>query len=227
MQKNNFFIKILKKLDELQILSDLILVGSWCLEIYRYKYDNNPQIPILKTLDIDFLIPRKIISQKVDLANELKKLGFIEEHSCLSNKSKFCSPEYALEFLTSRVGRESNKGKLIKNLNIIAEPLRFMNLAEENSIKINYEDIEVNVPDPVIFVIHKLLIIDRRKIESKKRKDIDTVIQLGNFLFKEKKNIEHFNESLANIPKKWKKEVFSSIKKYCPEFVYLQQTIAI
>ena len=47
---------ILKSLHEADVLSEMMLIGSWCLPLYKRYFDNSPLIPLLRTIDIDFMI---------------------------------------------------------------------------------------------------------------------------------------------------------------------------
>ena len=58
MEKNEKLLNsILMALSNAGILQDLILIGGWCQRMYRYIYNNPPEISALRTVDIDFLIP--------------------------------------------------------------------------------------------------------------------------------------------------------------------------
>jgi len=95
------FDKTIQRLGDSGILSDIILIGSWCLYFYRISFNNDEDIPILRTLDIDFLIKNPPdITRTVDLSQILKVIGFIEEFSLLQGFSKFMHPELEIEFLT-------------------------------------------------------------------------------------------------------------------------------
>ena len=56
MDKIDLFYNVLKKLTENKVLKDIILIGSWVLHVYK-DYFHSDEIPIKRTLDIDFLIP--------------------------------------------------------------------------------------------------------------------------------------------------------------------------
>ena len=70
------FDEILHVLNKVGALKRLILVGSWCLPVYR-EYYRNDLIPILRTMDLDFLIEKP--NEKlpvVDVPKALSNLGF-------------------------------------------------------------------------------------------------------------------------------------------------------
>ncbi len=87
------FDKTIQRLGDAGLLSDIILIGSWCLYFYRISFNNQADIPILRTLDIDFLIKNPPdISKTVDVSLIQKEIGFIEEFSLLHGYSKFSFP---------------------------------------------------------------------------------------------------------------------------------------
>jgi len=52
--KSNLFIDTLRALQKADVLNEIILVGSWCHYFYRIYFNNSPEIPTVRTLDIDF-----------------------------------------------------------------------------------------------------------------------------------------------------------------------------
>ncbi len=63
-RKSNLFYSILYSLHDVGVLEDIILIGSWCHYFYRIYFSNTPEIPLLRTMDIDFLIPNPIKIRK-------------------------------------------------------------------------------------------------------------------------------------------------------------------
>ena len=53
----SLFLEIIGKLNAGDVLPHIVLVGSWVSPIYREYFDDDPEIPILRTSDVDFLIP--------------------------------------------------------------------------------------------------------------------------------------------------------------------------
>jgi hypothetical protein len=61
-------LEVLKRLDDSGVLSKIILIGSWCLPLYRDLYFCDREISALRTRDIDFLVSRETkFNNKVDL----------------------------------------------------------------------------------------------------------------------------------------------------------------
>ncbi len=56
-EKYKLLLSVLRELSKAEVLNDLILAGSWCQFYYRILFDEAPEIPLIRTTDIDFLIP--------------------------------------------------------------------------------------------------------------------------------------------------------------------------
>ena len=73
-------VEVLGKLRDAGVLKDLVLVGSWCLVLYRDHFKGVGEVIALRTRDMDFLIPSMGAFRKVvDLPSLLGELGFIPE----------------------------------------------------------------------------------------------------------------------------------------------------
>ena len=92
MQQNNnveLFESILKDFDDNDILGDFILIGSWTLRVYSYHFENDSQIPIVATQDLDLLVTNPPeVSREVDIPELLRKYNLEEEYSILDRLSK-------------------------------------------------------------------------------------------------------------------------------------------
>lgn len=44
---------VIEALNEKNTLDNLILIGGWCQYFYKIYFDNAPEIPVLRTMDID------------------------------------------------------------------------------------------------------------------------------------------------------------------------------
>ncbi len=67
---------VIDALNEKNTLDNLILIGGWSQHFYKIYFNNTPEIPVLRTMDIDFLIPRplKIIKAKLHSIVDMKGL---------------------------------------------------------------------------------------------------------------------------------------------------------
>jgi len=53
-KQNNLFIATLDALHKSGAFEYIILIGSWCHHFYRVYFNNAPEIPVVRTMDIDF-----------------------------------------------------------------------------------------------------------------------------------------------------------------------------
>ncbi|WP_457642002.1 GSU2403 family nucleotidyltransferase fold protein [Persephonella sp.] len=152
-----------------------VLGGSWVLYFYRFKYPNF-KYP-LKTLDIDFVFSLYVRNKrlKLNLQEILEDLGFfpeIERTMTGYSYSTFKGENIDIEFIIEEPA--GYKGKILKldNLNIDATPLPFVGDLLEDIIYAKVEGVEVPLPSPEKFHIHKWIIAQRRQNIPKKQNDL-------------------------------------------------------
>ena len=46
--------KVLNELQRQEVLSELVLVGSWCQYYYRILFNDAPEVPLVRTVGVDF-----------------------------------------------------------------------------------------------------------------------------------------------------------------------------
>lgn len=221
--------KILRAFEENGLWAEGVeLIGSWCFMLYQ-KHLGVRNYP-LRTVDIDFLIPNPYRGKKkIDLAELLEPLGFKIGFNS-DGSIYFWGPELKIEFLTAERGRGEEKAKEIKNLSIKAIPLRFVDILFQDPVKIKEQGIEVLIPNPVCFGIHKLLICARRKNKEKKHKDFEQAISAL-----EAGNINKVTAYYAKLPKPWRKSILRTLEeakrllplqeKYISELIITLQVI--
>lgn len=217
-EKSNLFIATLKALQEAGALNELILIGSWCLYFYRIYFKNSPEIPAVRTLDIDFLIPNPPkIKKEINIPEILENLGFKPMRSYPSGYTKYTNPELELEFLTPELGRsKGDKPYKINKLHVNAQGLRYLNLLQSYTIKIKSGGLKVKLPEPSAFVLHKFIIFERREKEEKMIRDLNAAKNIGEFLLKDTKQKNKLKEIFASLPKNWKRRIEKNIKENLP-----------
>jgi hypothetical protein len=52
--------KVLNELQRQEVLSELVLVGSWCQYYYRILFNDAPEVPLVRTVGVDFLVPNQV-----------------------------------------------------------------------------------------------------------------------------------------------------------------------
>ena len=150
---NDLFLKKVGLLERGGVLNDIVLIGSWVLPIYRTYFNNAPEIPLLRTTDVDFLVgmpPR--IRREFDVPAALSGLGFEPEWSSQGGYCKYVHPEMEVEFLIPEQGRGAGRSISVDALRVEAQPLRFLSLAYDRSMFVRYQGYDIRVPEPEAFV---------------------------------------------------------------------------
>jgi hypothetical protein len=76
-EKYELLSKVMNELQGHDVLQGLVLVGSWSQYYYRILFDHAPEIPLIRTTDVDFLVPNpSSFKKKIDVTNLLNGLGF-------------------------------------------------------------------------------------------------------------------------------------------------------
>ncbi|MBP7735384.1 MAG: hypothetical protein KA369_05360 [Spirochaetes bacterium] len=209
------FHEIIIKLGETGVLMDIILIGSWCLYLYRDIFKDADTMPAVRTVDLDFLVPNPPkIKHKVDISKMLEELDFVEEFSHLSGNSKFIHPDLEVEFIIPEKGRGKDGPHIINEINVRAQGLRYVDLLQDHTIIIPYNNYPVRVPEPSAFVLHKLQVSARRSKKEKKVKDLETATGLGDYLATHEDQVDKVKEIFRNLPGKWKREILEVAKEY-------------
>lgn len=193
------FVGLLKEFQQEGALEHLVLIGSWCLPVYREHY------PIRQfaftTSDIDFSIhrPRELMySPGIDLQESLAKLGYIPKAGILSKAEKYIpAPDseansLSIEFLCEP-GRNALEPYRLPGLGIVANPVPYQKILLENRMTLTYKKVSVQLPRPAIWALHKIAVSQLREgkdSELKMIKDLDNALIVLNWLGKEKVMLE-------------------------------------
>ena len=175
-EKYELLSSVLKELQAKGVLDGLVVVGSWCQYYYRVLFDNAPEIPLLRTLDIDFLVPNPSrFKTNVDVSQLLNHLGFDNDFDYNTGLVKYVHPDLEIQFLTPALGRAKATPYEIKQLNINAEGLTYMKMLQDYKFSMTHKGITVWLPQPEAYTLHKILISFKRKNPAKKEKDLMAV----------------------------------------------------
>lgn len=200
------------------VLENVILIGSWVLPVYKRYFNDSPEIPILRTSDVDFLIPNPPkIGKQVDIPKLLEEYNFQEQFSLLGNHTKFVHPDLEIEFLIPELGRRSDKSLLISEYKVTAQPLRYLYFIQNHTLKLNYSFVNLVVPEPTVFVLLKFLISMKRKDQTKINKDIATAVELSEFLVNLPDQVKKFERYFQEMPRKWRKKLLNITENKCPD----------
>ena len=211
--------KILKVFDENHLWDEGIeLVGSWCFLLYTIHFGVK-QYPF-RTTDIDFLIPNPFKAKnKVDIVGLLEQLGYRTAFN--SDGSIYLwNPELKIEFITAEKGRGGEKAIDIKNLSLKAIPLRYTNILFDDPVSVTEDGINVRIPHPAAFALHKLLICEKRKNKEKKAKDIEQALLVLDAI-----NMDDVVKIYSGFPVPWKKSIINTLKKSEKDLFLYKQII--
>lgn len=194
------------------------LIGSWCFHFYQ-KHLGAKKFP-LRTQDIDFLIPNPYRGKEhKDFIDQLKELGF--SYDFTNNGSLYLwNADFKIEFITPLKGRGLEKSIKIKAFGFNAIPLRFVDLLLSSPVTINDNGVNVKIPNPANFCLHKFIVASRRKKLDKASKDLQQAICTSVILDK-----QEVKKLFATLPKKWKKAILKMLEKSKKELPLLLEEI--
>lgn len=199
----HLFLNILRVLKKEKILENFIIIGGWCLLIYRKNFGDPAVISALRTADIDFLIPTNHkFSSRIDIGKAFSELGFEQKFSLNKGYIKYIHPEMEAEFLVPMTGRQVDEPYWIPELRTNAQRLRFLDILVKYSKPAKFHEMTVNVPEPSAFVINKLLTSTRRDNKDKMEKDIKSAKEVGEFILNDSYQKKLLITILTNMEKK-------------------------
>ena len=203
---------VLARLAKAGVLEDLVLVGSWCLEGYKSYFGRKMPLTTLRTRDIDFLVPRPTqLRTSVDVPALLEELGFVTDFH-RGGYIRFIHPELIVEFLVPERGRGTDHPVRVPQLKVNAQALRFLSALAEDTVTATLEGVQVRMPHPAAFALHKLLIAPRRPAHTGKHaKDVDAAIAVLEALrvHGETESVKHH---FASMPPRWQARIRQELR---------------
>jgi hypothetical protein len=213
-EKFEILYTILKDLQDAGVLKHVVLVGSWCQEFYRHHYENSFEIPTTRTMDADILVPRRLkLPHPVDVHEIFHKRGFVTQMHYDSGFAKFIHRELTFEFLTDAGAKADEKQHSIKDLNIVAQELHFMNIPLSYIMKVKYKELALNIPEPEAFALHKLIVSLRRGNPEKRNKDIETARGMFQYFKGKDVHVKRLHQIMGEMPKGWQKKIVDTLKE--------------
>lgn len=171
------FLRFVRLLYDYNLLEQVIVIGSWAEFVYAQAgllpgFEAN-----LRTLDVDFLIRNmRRPAKPVNIIYLAKEKGYLVEHDVMTKATKLISPDLMeIEFLISQQG--SGVTPVIPtNLGVMAQALRHLNVLRDNTVVAELLDMQIHVPCPEAYVIHKMVISGSRG--KKAEKDRAAILRL-------------------------------------------------
>lgn len=228
MAKNeqvDLLLRILRRFAHAGVLDQCMLIGSWCLHFYRFKFEGADLLPAIRTLDVDFLIPHPgWIKKVVDIPELLKEEGFIPLMNFSNGLVRYQHSDLLVEFLVPELGRGFHKPREIRSWRIQAQEIRYLNFLTAYPETIRYQDMSVCLPEPAAFALHKLIVGFRRTKKEKRAKDLETAVGILEFLFRRPDEKKRVMTILTGLPPKWRKIILSVSSKHFPALNDLWET---
>ncbi len=207
------FWETIKIFSDLNILDGFILIGSWA----EYLYEASNYFGFksyLKTMDADLLIKNLRFSKnvKVDLSEVFEKHGYVKFTDSFTGVTKFYKDGVLeVEFLVRELGKGQIEAYKVDGLGVKAEGLRHMEILCNNTTWLDVNGYCVCVPTPQAYIMHKLVINDKRG--NKKEKDLRAVKNLLKYVLKSEDEVLKLKAVYDSLFKNEKKKV----DKVCKE----------
>lgn len=204
---------VFKELQKAGVLQHLVLAGSWCQYYYRILFSNSPEIPLLRTTDIDLLIPNPPkIKDHADVPHILAGLGFDTHFDYRTGLIKYVHPDLEIQFLTPALGRSKDTPYSIKALKLNAEGLRYLNILQNFTLTMKHGGISIRLPEPEAYVFQKILASQERKDAAKKEKDLSSAKAIGEVCLRNIKRHAQLKSIFHSMPDKWQKKIMKVLK---------------
>ena len=212
-EQEDIFWKTIKAFDELDILKNIMIIGSWAEYLYPSLFDTD-FVPNLKTRDVDFFYRNiNVPKEKVPFVQKLTEIGYVYDE--VDGISRFYNKDLLeLEFLTRILGAGTERQVEIKPLGIKSEGLRVINILSDFACEVEKETEEGNVytltvPEPSVYVIQKVLSSPQRNPPEKRAKDMEAVKELLYHIYKSDYHTAKLKDVYANLSKKQLKVLHS------------------
>ena len=182
------FWKFIKLLHDNDLLEHVIVIGSWCEYIYAQSGVLPDYSAMIRTLDIDFLVKNmRKPTEKVNLSTIAQENGYTVDYDVMNETTKIYTPDLMeIEFLIEQKG--SGVDPVIKtNLGVNAQALHHVGMLKQHTITVPLFDMNITVPTPEAYAVHKVVINESRG--KKSEKDMNAVQNILPYLNHEKLNV--------------------------------------
>jgi len=162
---------LLRTLSKVGFFDRSLLIGSWVMPLYQDFYGVRY---VLRTFDVDFAVhlvrqQRKMRADLERLINGLVVVGFMAAEGV----QKFTAKGYEVEFMAPRAGGREVGALTVREWNINALPLPFVNILIGFSETVEVDGFTVRIPIPEAYFVHKLVVAPRRLTIEKREKDLE------------------------------------------------------
>ncbi|HSA34873.1 MAG TPA: GSU2403 family nucleotidyltransferase fold protein, partial [bacterium] len=151
----------------------------------------------------------------------LREKGFKVKMSPITNQCQYKHDLLDIDFLIPHLGSaDQAPSKKIPGYGIEAACLRYLDLATEFTIQVNYNGTRLTVPHPAAYTYLKYIVgaLPSRSMH-KARKDIDTAKRMSDFLMSDEKQMQTLNSVMERCPDPWNKKFYKSVETNNPPFL--------
>lgn len=218
-------VRVLGKFQAADILRNLMLIGSPCLNFYRSHFGNPSGIPAAKPKDAGFLIPDQAKfggGMDVDVPGALRELGFAPVYNRAEGLEVYEHPELRVEFFIAETGKVLERPQDIRKLRVKAQCLRYLDFLAKYPLTISYEGVNFSVPEPAAFALHKLIVSSRSEREEKANIDLESAFGLLDYLYSRPDEAVRIKAVTEKLPQAWLKTIRLVAEKRYPK---LNETI--
>lgn len=203
--------EVLRRLEDARVLSNLVLIGSWCIPCYKEYFKDVYVAAPLRTRDVDFMVVHpRTFAETVDLPELFKDLGFVVGFKGMQGFMRLEHPSLMIEFLVPEKGKGIDTPYPLPKLGMNAQTLRFLDLLMMRTMQVVFEGVPVVVPHPAAYVLHKLIVAQRRREQPKSAKDRRDALMVLDMLMK-KGDMVIVQSIFDDIPKNWQKMINKSL----------------
>lgn len=220
-QLDAFWLTI-KILDQTSVLPHVMVIGSWAEFLYTY-YFGSSYSPNIRTRDVDFLYPNiRRPSNPIHLESAMIDAGFTIARDTQTEVVKMFKEDLLeVEFITRQIGSGENLYIDIPGIGIRSQALRDVNILAQYPLLISINNFYINVPEPAVYVLQKIIINPHRVPASKRAKDIESVRNILPHLEQSKRDLQ----LLANVISKCTTKERKVIQNICQNYSIILPTI--
>ena len=215
MQTEDFTgrIKLVFQLMESEGLWDegLQLIGSWCFKFYQ-NYVGVEYYPE-RTIDVDFAIKIPYQGRPAKIGKKLVELGFQEDRNTTDGSIVYLGGDIKVEFLIDQKGNgRSRKDPYIPELDIAPQAIPYLRILLDHPVTHSIRDLgKVTVPSMPAFLIHKLLVMSKRRDPAKKEKDLRQAKAVAEAMGRDQEQLEILRSVFQGLHKKKQKMACNSV----------------
>jgi hypothetical protein len=176
-----------------EYLSDIVIGGGWVPLIYcHYLLGDKTKNPV-RTFDIDLMVKTSVpikgdkkIDQLLTDAGLTATFKSMDTPPIIHYEGNIEGCDIEIEFLTDQKGSKPDVVIEVQK-GLYAEALRYISISTDNTIAVTIDDFknqeieqpfEVKVPTPQAYILHKGLVFEKRREESKKAKDLYYIFEV-------------------------------------------------